>query len=426
MFGLTRKGRSGVGALVLIAMLLSTSVAPLDRVDAQVPATEDSSPMVSVESALCVPGSSARDDEQQYVVAAEELNLRSGPSTICSILAELTRGAELVSTGDPIDGDDYRWIPVSANGIQGYVVEDGIQLVPPGASCEVSNVASTTREDGFTSDAVNVRAGAGLACAVIATLNSGTPVSVLGDPVDRDGERWIPVSTPFGDGYIVSEAYAPPGSWEPPVGVAVLMYHDIDDNYNRFVVAPWQLEQQLIWLRDNGFTSITPRDLVAFLDNGAPLPPRPVILSVDDGWASARIFRDLLAAYGFEGTYMLPSYAELTPEEIYQLNQTGEVCGHTASHPFLDQLGYEGQYYEIVENKAWLDGITGVSTTCFAYPFGAFNDVTTQIVIDAGYQVAFHAWDGVQYFDWIDRWHITRIEVSGEWDLSTFAAVVSF
>jgi peptidoglycan/xylan/chitin deacetylase (PgdA/CDA1 family) len=96
------------------------------------------------------------------------------------------------------------------------------------------------------------------------------------------------------------------------------------------------------------------------------------------------------------------------------------------SHPFLDQLDYDGQYYEIVENKAWLDSITGVSTTCFAYPFGAFSDVTTQIVIDAGYRIAFHAWDGIQWFESIDRWHVTRIEVSGEWDISTFAAVVSF
>jgi hypothetical protein len=52
--------------------------------------------------------------------------------------------------------------------------------------------------------------------------------------------------------------------------------------------------------------------------------------------------------------------------------------------------------------------------------------VTTQIVIDAGYRIAFHAWDGIQWFESIDRWHVTRIEVSGEWDISTFAAVVSF
>ncbi|MCO5221862.1 MAG: SH3 domain-containing protein [Thermomicrobiales bacterium] len=366
------------------------------------------------------------DAGDRYIVSSAETNLRSGPSTSCDIVAELERDTALVVVGDLVDGDDYSWAPVSSESGEGFVVVANIQEVPDGVTCVKAEARAETGEDGFTSDAVNLRSGPGLGCAIIAQLNSGTPVQVRGKSIEGDGEIWLPVSSPMGDGYIVHDAYAPPGSWEQPVAVAVLMYHDLNDNYNRFVVAPWQLEQQLIWLRDNGYTSITPRDLVAFLDTGAPLPPRPVILSVDDGWASARVFRDLLTAYGFKGTYMLPNYAELTPEEIYDLNQNGEVCGHSVSHPFLDQLGYDGQWYEIVENKAWLDAIIGTSATCFAYPFGAFNDTTTQIVIDAGYQVAFHAWDGLQYFEYMDRWHITRIEVSGDWDLSTFAAVVTF
>jgi peptidoglycan/xylan/chitin deacetylase (PgdA/CDA1 family) len=205
------------------------------------------------------------------------------------------------------------------------------------------------------------------------------------------------------------------------------MYHDIGDAIDRYRVAPWQLEQQLIWLRDNGYTSITPRDLVANIDTGAPLPPRPVILSVDDGWASSLVFRDLLAAYGFKGTYFLPNYAELAPETIWELNQYGEVCGHTVSHQFLNQLSYEGQVYEVGANKAWLDSILGTSTTCFAYPFGSYSEVTTQVVADSGYRIAFDAWNGIQYFDGsLNRWHVNRIEVSGFFDLATFAAVVSY
>jgi peptidoglycan/xylan/chitin deacetylase (PgdA/CDA1 family)/uncharacterized protein YraI len=374
----------------------------------------------------CDPKLDALSEGPRYVVSAEELNLRSGPSTDCDIVAELARGTELVLIGELDEAADFTWAPVSGEAGVGYVVLQSIQEVPDGATCGKEASFDEVGEDGFTAEAVNLRTGPGLGCAVIAKLTSGMPVQVRGKAVEQDGEQWLPVSTPMGNGYIVQEGYAPPGSWEQPVAVAVLMYHDINDNYNRFVVAPWQLEQQLIWLRDNGYTSITPRDLIANLDRGAPLPPRPVILSVDDGWASTRIFRDMLTAYGFKGTYMLPNYAELTPEEIYDLNQSGEVCGHSVSHPFLDQLSWDGQWYEIVENKAWLDSITGESTTCFAYPFGAFNEATTQIVIDAGYQIAFHAWDGLQYFDYMDRWHITRIEVSGEWDLSLFASVVSF
>jgi peptidoglycan/xylan/chitin deacetylase (PgdA/CDA1 family)/uncharacterized protein YgiM (DUF1202 family) len=417
-----------VRLFLLVIVTIMSGGLPLSSTSAQNPFSDGAPSIIPTGTggSLCGQALAASEKGDRYVVAVDELNLRSGPSTECDIVAELTRDTELFVVGETTAEDDYVWVPVSSAVGTGYVVQQSIQAAADGATCGANGAFGTSLEDGFTAEAVNLRSGPGLGCSVLLQLNAGSPVSVLGSAIEADGERWLPVSTPLGDGYIVKSAYAPPGSWEAPAAVAVLMYHDINDTNDRFVVAPWQLEQQLIWLRDNGYTSITPRDLVAFLDTGAPLPPRPVILSVDDGWASARIFRDLLTAYGFRGTYMLPNYAELTPDEIYQLNQTGEVCGHTVSHPFLDQLDYDGQYYEIVENKAWLDSITGVSTTCFAYPFGAFSDVTTQIVIDAGYRIAFHAWDGIQWFESIDRWHVTRIEVSGEWDISTFAAVVSF
>jgi peptidoglycan/xylan/chitin deacetylase (PgdA/CDA1 family)/uncharacterized protein YgiM (DUF1202 family) len=426
MIHLAGRSRFSVRLLLLLVAMIVAGGLPLSLTRAQNPFSDSGPQIIPTGGSLCAPKLDATDKGDRYIVAVDELNLRSGPSTDCTVVAELKRDTELFAIGDVTTEGDYVWVPVSSSAGSGFVVQQSIQAAADGASCAPTGSSAASTEDGFTADAVNLRSGPGLGCSILFQLNAGTPVSVLGAAVDADGEAWLPVSTPMGNGYIVKSAYAPPGSWAAPVAVAVLMYHDINDNYNRFVVAPWQLEQQLIWLRDNGYASITPRDLIAFLDNGAPLPPRPVILSVDDGWASARVFRDLLTAYGFRGTYMLPNYAELTPDEIYQLNQTGEVCGHTVSHPFLDQLTYDGQYYEIVENKAWLDSITGVSTTCFAYPFGAFSDVTTQIVIDAGYRIAFHAWDGIQWFESIDRWHVTRIEVSGDWDLSTFAAVVSF
>jgi peptidoglycan/xylan/chitin deacetylase (PgdA/CDA1 family)/uncharacterized protein YgiM (DUF1202 family) len=426
MFDSVGRSRMSIRVLLILILMMVAGGAPVALVSAQNPFSNGGPPIVATQGSVCTPRLDASDKGDRYIVAVDELNLRSGPSTDCDIVAELKRDTELYTVGQTTTAGDYTWVPVSTSAGPGYVIQQSIQAAADGSSCKTAGTFGASTEDGFTAGAVNLRSGPGLGCSVLVQLNAGTPVSVLGATLDADGETWLPVSTPMGNGYIVKSAFAPPGSWEAPAAVAVLMYHDIADNYNRFVVAPWQLEQQLIWLRDNGYTSITPRDLVAFLDHGTPLPPRPVILSVDDGWASTRIFRDLLTAYGFRGTYMLPNYAELTPDEIYQLNQSGEVCGHSVSHPFLDQLSWDGQYYEIVENKAWLDSITGVSTTCFAYPFGAFSDVTTQIVIDAGYRIAFHAWDGIQWLDYLDRWHVTRIEVSGEWDISTFAAVVSF
>jgi peptidoglycan/xylan/chitin deacetylase (PgdA/CDA1 family)/uncharacterized protein YraI len=415
---------------LLVAVAISYSfvfsIATSRSALAENPASDSDGPTSTI-SSLCAPKLTPSAAGDRFVVSVPELNLRSGPSTRCDIVAELERDTTIFLLGEETRNDDYTWVSVSTESGVGYVVRESIQETLEGTSCGVPGPFGEEIESGFAADAVNLRSGPGLGCSVVTELDGGTPVSIVGSAVEQDGERWLPVSTPLGDGYIYADGYAPPGSWVQPAAVAVLMYHDVGDYIDRYRVAPGQLEQQLIWLRDNGYSSITPRDLIANIDYGAPLPARPVILSVDDGWASVRIFRDLLAAYGFKGTYFLPNYAELAPEEIWELNQYGEVCGHTVSHLFLDQLSYEGQAYEVGGNKAWLDSILGTSTTCFAYPFGSYSDVTTEVVANSGYQIAFDAWNGVQYFDGsLNRWHVNRVEVSGFFDLATFAAVVAY
>ena len=410
-------------ALLVLPVLLS--VMPTHEIFAENPSGNDDGPTPSI-SSVCSPSLSASMAGDRFVVSVPELNLRSGPSTSCDIVAELERNVAIYLIGDEVDSDDYVWVPVTTDAGAGYVIRESIQAVLDGTSCGPTGVFSETGETGFAADVVNLRSGPGLGCSILGELNGGTPVTIMGPAVEQDGERWLPVSTPMGDGYIYGDGFAPPGSWVQPAAVAVLMYHDVGDFIDRYRVAPWQLEEQLIWLRDNGFTSITPRDLIANIDYGTPLPARPVILSVDDGWASVRVFRDLLAAYGFEGTYFLPNYAQLAPDEIWELNQFGEVCGHTVSHQYLDQLSYDGQVYEVGANKAWLDSILGTPTTCFAYPFGSYSAATTDVVASVGYQIAFDATNGVQYFDGsLNRWHVSRVEVSGFLDLSTFASVVT-
>lgn len=272
---------------------------------------------------------------------------------------------------------------------------------------------------------LNLRAGPSVDCDILSVLPFGTEVDIVGEEMVADGFSWAPVRTAVGSGFVYTGSLRPASQFGQPTKVPIVMYHDIGDPPNRYRVAPWQLEEQFAWLRDNGYVSITPSDLLRALDEGAPLPERPIILSIDDGWASSRIFTDLVQAYGFKGTYMLPNFAELTAEEIYNLSQTGEVCGHTVSHQFLAELSWDGQYYEVAENKRWLESITGKPVICFSYPFGSFNDITTQVVQDVGYRLGFHAWWGPAPLDeTLDRWHIQRIEVSGEYSLGTFIEII--
>ncbi len=68
--------------------------------------------------------------------------------------------------------------------------------------------------------------------------------------------------------------------------------------------------------------------------------------------------------------------------------------------------------------------IVGQDRTCFAYPIGHFNDTTIAAVQSAGYEIAFGANVGQGSLASLNRWNVPRIEVSGEWTLEDFIAIM--
>jgi peptidoglycan/xylan/chitin deacetylase (PgdA/CDA1 family) len=271
--------------------------------------------------------------------------------------------------------------------------------------------------------ALNLRSGPGRDCGLVGSLGFGTLVSTIGPEIAFGRQTWRFVSTPQGDGFVISSALQTPPEQAPAL-IPVLMYHRIGDGEGPLFVSRKSLEAQLKWLRDQGYATLTPADLVAHIDRGLPIPARPIIISIDDYWEPTPDFLRLLEKYGFRGTYVLPNGAQLSEDEIVALARQGEVCGHTVTHPYLDSLTPEEQKWQIAENKDWLEDIVGHSVTCFAYPFGHFNETTIATVQSAGYQVAFGANGGQGSLTTLNRWNVPRIEVSGEWTLEDFIAIM--
>jgi peptidoglycan/xylan/chitin deacetylase (PgdA/CDA1 family) len=75
---------------------------------------------------------------------------------------------------------------------------------------------------------------------------------------------------------------------EEPVILPILMYHDVSfDHPGKDVVTPEELRADLLWLREEGYAPVTMAQVIAFADGISPLPPRPIVLSFDDGYYSA-------------------------------------------------------------------------------------------------------------------------------------------
>ena len=86
----------------------------------------------------------------------------------------------------------------------------------------------------------------------------------------------------------------------------VLMYHMVSEHlpknkskFNRLRVKPSEFEKQLIWLKNNGFTSFTLSELV----NLEVIPKKAVVLTFDDGYEDnfTKAF-PLLKKYNFKAT----------------------------------------------------------------------------------------------------------------------------
>jgi hypothetical protein len=316
----------------------------------------------------------------------------------------------------------------------------GLAVTPPAArasSLTIGGYAAVQTDDGT---GLNMRAEPDRHADRIGAINEGDVVTVLDGPysdqrgddwylVDYDGLRGFAIGTfltPVDD---APEPNAPSGMYQytaDEVGrVPILMYHHVDYSGGTYAVTPEQLDAQCQWLYANGYMAITLTEFFNGAFYSALLPAKPVVLTVDDGWASALTFADVASAYGFVGNYFIDTESEVTPDQIAYLGQVGEVEDHTVSHAALSNLGYGDQYAEIANNKWYLESVTGQAVQFLAWPYGDWDASAIQAAADAGILGAFDAWGGPADLTALDPWHIPRILVSGDYDLATFAAVVT-
>jgi peptidoglycan/xylan/chitin deacetylase (PgdA/CDA1 family) len=86
-----------------------------------------------------------------------------------------------------------------------------------------------------------------------------------------------------------------------------------------------------------------------------------------------------------------PEYCCMPSHQIKEIstNNLFDIGGHTMSHPALPYHKKEIQQEEILNNKIFLENITGKKINLFAYPSGRYNDTTVEIVKQINFKAAF-------------------------------------
>jgi peptidoglycan/xylan/chitin deacetylase (PgdA/CDA1 family) len=203
-----------------------------------------------------------------------------------------------------------------------------------------------------------------------------------------------------------AEATPEPARIPASIDVPILIYHHVrPGSTSTLFVSPEELDKHLKYLQDSGFQTISFTDLADAFEKGKPLPPRPVIISFDDGWENQFEYGfPILQKYHDTATfYVVTNYLDranfMTTEQLKTLVAAGMTIGcHTRSHPYLTSLGRERAWDEIAGAKAILEA-DGFKIDTFAYPYGAYNQRVVDIVENAGFRSARTADGGVRVTD---------------------------
>jgi len=173
------------------------------------------------------------------------------------------------------------------------------------------------------------------------------------------------------------------------IQVPILMYHHIipssavhprSDYATTWVVPPARFSQQLDYLKRHGYHSITFNQLFDALYYGGPLPPKPIILTFDDGDADHYQFAyPILLAHHFSGMFYIIT-GQVGREGRMSWPQLGKMLAHgmqfgshTVHHVDLTRwltFSEKAVQQELQQSQHTLEKQMGIAIQHFCYPYG--------------------------------------------------------
>ena len=190
------------------------------------------------------------------------------------------------------------------------------------------------------------------------------------------------------------------------IHVPILIYHSVaaygsgmKPSVKEYTLPPADLDKELSYLRDNGYTVISFDSLIhAMTDVSITLPPKSVVLTFDDGWEDqyTKAF-PVLKKYGDTATFFIftngPNSGKpdfITWKQLKKMLDAGmDIESHSVSHPYLfaitDQAALDK---EIKTSREIITLHLGKTPDLFAYPFGEYSAAAIATIKSAGYIAA--------------------------------------
>jgi peptidoglycan/xylan/chitin deacetylase (PgdA/CDA1 family) len=205
------------------------------------------------------------------------------------------------------------------------------------------------------------------------------------------------------------------------------MYHQISREPNRlgaYVVSEEEFESDLKLLQDNGYTTVTIKDLLKYVNKIGGLPDKPVMLTFDDGFQSDYTYAlpilkkyKMKAIFSIIGQYTEENsdpntprhinYAHLSWDEIREMKATGLAEFQCHTYDMHDMSKRKGALKKWNESKeeyrvSVLNDLSKLSEACkknigespqaFTCPFGCYSDQLGEIIKEFGLPAIMHSY----------------------------------
>lgn len=205
--------------------------------------------------------------------------------------------------------------------------------------------------------------------------------------------------------------------------VSCFAYHRFGDE--RFPSTNIKLdvfEKQMKYLHEYRYSVMALGEALFLLSNGKVLPPRTVVLTIDDAYKTfiTNAF-PIIKRYGFKATLFISTKTigggdYMSRKDIKKAYEYGiEIGNHSHSHAyFLNHTDSLEEYFraDLAKANTILEEITGEKPLLYAYPYGEYNPLMQSVVKETGLKAAAAQKSGVLYAG-SDRYAIPRFPMGG-------------
>jgi len=279
--------------------------------------------------------------------------------------------------------------------------------------------------------------------ALVIVGESDTPVTLATRYLGDAGKAWQIRELNAADALRPGQVAVIPLRVRNPTGVnasgyqtvPILCYHRFGNRWGKLAVTPAAFEAQMDYLARNGYSVISLKQLARFLEGTEPLPPKSVVLTIDDGYRSTYdVAFPILRKHGFPATVFLYSdfvgaSDALTWAQMKEMTASGlvDMEPHSKTHSNLTLRlpgESEARYRERVKRE--VDAPVGVlrdrlgeASFTYAYPYGDVNEYVVELLQRQGVKQGVTVTPGGNGF-FAYPYMLRRSMVFGGEDLDTF------